>query len=43
MAKRFIYAPRTAQGIFVNFHNVRETARLQVPFGIAQIGKSVSQ
>jgi glycyl-tRNA synthetase len=31
--------PETAQGIFVNFHNVRETARLQVPFGIAQIGK----
>ena len=32
--------PETAQGIFVNFHNVRETARLQVPFGIAQIGKA---
>ena len=32
--------PETAQGIFVNFHNVRETARQQVPFGIAQIGKA---
>ena len=32
--------PETAQGIFVNFHNVRETARLQVPFGIAQMGKA---
>ena len=32
--------PETAQGIFVNFHSVRETSRLQVPFGIAQIGKA---
>ncbi len=32
--------PETAQGIFVNFHQVRETSRLQVPFGIAQIGKA---
>jgi glycyl-tRNA synthetase len=32
--------PETAQGIFVNFHNVRETARLQIPFGIAQTGKA---
>ncbi|MEZ4702630.1 MAG: glycine--tRNA ligase [Rhodothermales bacterium] len=32
--------PETAQGIFVNFHNVRETSRLAVPFGIAQIGKA---
>jgi len=32
--------PETAQGIFVNVHNVRDTARLQVPFGIAQIGKA---
>lgn len=37
----FIYLrPETAQGIFVNFHNVRETARQQIPFGIAQIGKA---
>jgi glycyl-tRNA synthetase len=32
--------PETAQGIFVNFHTVRESARLKVPFGIAQIGKA---
>jgi glycyl-tRNA synthetase len=32
--------PETAQGIFVNFHNVRETTRHAVPFGIAQIGKA---
>ena len=32
--------PETAQGIFVNFHNVRESARLAIPFGIAQIGKA---
>jgi len=32
--------PETAQGIFVNFHNVRETGRHHVPFGIAQIGKA---
>ena len=32
--------PETAQGIFVNFKNVREVARAKVPFGIAQIGKA---
>ena len=32
--------PETAQGIFVNFKNVLETARVKPPFGIAQIGKS---
>ncbi|MCS6863391.1 MAG: hypothetical protein NZT92_24045, partial [Abditibacteriales bacterium] len=32
--------PETAQGIFVNFHAVRESARLKIPFGIAQIGKA---
>ena len=32
--------PETAQGIFVNFQNVLTTARLKIPFGIAQIGKS---
>ncbi len=37
---RIYLRPETAQGIFVNFHNVRETARLQVPFGIAQVGKA---
>lgn len=32
--------PETAQGIFVNFNNVVQTARVKPPFGIAQIGKS---
>ncbi|MGI6336633.1 MAG: glycine--tRNA ligase [Eubacteriales bacterium] len=32
--------PETAQGIFVNFENVRRTTRRKLPFGIAQIGKS---
>src|SRR5690606_29638925 len=31
--------PETAQGIFVNFLNVQKTARMKIPFGIAQIGK----
>ena len=32
--------PETAQGIFVNFRQVLDTARVKVPFGIAQIGKA---
>jgi len=32
--------PETAQGIFVNFANVLQAARMKPPFGIAQIGKS---
>ena len=32
--------PETAQGIFVNFLNVQQAARLKPPFGIAQVGKS---
>lgn len=32
--------PETAQGIFINFENIRRTNRLKLPFGIAQIGKS---
>jgi len=32
--------PETAQGIFVNFKNVEQTARMKPPFGIGQIGKS---
>jgi glycyl-tRNA synthetase len=32
--------PETAQGIFVNFHNVLDSTRLKLPFGIAQIGKA---
>ncbi len=32
--------PETAQGIYVNFHNVASSMRKQIPFGIAQIGKA---
>lgn len=32
--------PETAQGIYLNFLNVRESARQKLPFGIAQIGKA---
>ncbi|HEX7080976.1 MAG TPA: glycine--tRNA ligase [Gammaproteobacteria bacterium] len=32
--------PETAQGIFVNFRNVLDTARVRLPFGIGQIGKA---
>jgi glycyl-tRNA synthetase len=32
--------PETAQGIYVNFPNVLQSARKKVPFGIAQIGKA---
>ena len=32
--------PETAQGIFVNFLNVKKSGRMKIPFGIAQIGKA---
>jgi len=32
--------PETAQGIYVNFRNVQDSARQKVPFGIAQVGKA---
>ncbi|HLA64412.1 MAG TPA: glycine--tRNA ligase [Rhodothermales bacterium] len=32
--------PETAQGIFVHFKDVAETARQSIPFGIAQVGKA---
>jgi glycyl-tRNA synthetase len=32
--------PETAQGIYVNFLNVKESSRQKLPFGIAQIGKA---
>jgi glycyl-tRNA synthetase len=32
--------PETAQGIFVNYKNVEQSARKKPPFGIGQIGKS---
>ena len=39
-ASRLYLRPETAQGIFVHFKDVAETARQQVPFGIAQTGKA---
>jgi glycyl-tRNA synthetase len=39
-ANEIFLRPETAQGIFVNFHNVRESARQKLPFGIAQVGKA---
>lgn len=40
-AKSKVYLrPETAQGIFINFKNVARTQRLNLPFGIGQIGKS---
>ncbi|MBI5035027.1 MAG: glycine--tRNA ligase [Chloroflexi bacterium] len=32
--------PETAQAMFVNYENVRESMRKKIPFGIAQIGRS---
>ena len=32
--------PETAQGIFVNFKHVCDTARVRIPFGIGQVGKA---
>lgn len=32
--------PETAQGIFINFNNVKNSCNKRVPFGIGQIGKS---
>ncbi len=32
--------PETAQGIYVNFLNVKESSRQKLPFGIAQVGKA---
>ena len=31
--------PETAQGIFINYKNVVDSTRVNIPFGIAQIGK----
>lgn len=39
-ANQVYLRPETAQGIYVNFLNVKESMRLKVPFGIAQIGKA---
>lgn len=32
--------PETAQGIFVNFHNIQTSLRLRLPFGVGQVGKA---
>lgn len=32
--------PETAQGSYVNFLNVQQSARQKIPFGIAQVGKA---
>ena len=32
--------PETAQAIFVDFQNIVDTMRVQIPFGIGQIGKA---
>lgn len=32
--------PETAQGIYVNFKNLRDTTRMRIPFGAIQIGKA---
>ena len=32
--------PETAQGIYVNYMNVKDSSRQKLPFGIAQIGKA---
>lgn len=34
------FRPETAQGIFINFKNIVDTARKKLPFGVAQIGKA---
>ncbi len=34
------FRPETAQGIYLDWKIVQETARLKVPFGIAQMGKA---
>ncbi len=39
-ASEIYIRPETAQGIYVNYLNVQASARLQVPFGIAQVGKA---
>jgi len=32
--------PETAQGMFTNFKTILDTARVKIPFGIAQVGRS---
>ncbi|MDH3004812.1 MAG: glycine--tRNA ligase, partial [Candidatus Shikimatogenerans sp. JK-2022] len=37
--KKIYLRPETAQGIFLNFNNLKNFNKLHIPFGIAQIGK----
>ncbi len=39
-SNEILLRPETAQGIFVNFLNVQKSARMKIPFGIAQTGKA---
>ncbi|MBI4092553.1 MAG: glycine--tRNA ligase [Candidatus Kerfeldbacteria bacterium] len=39
-ASKAFLRPETAQNIFANYELVRDTMRLKLPFGIAQIGKA---
>jgi len=39
-ARDLYLRPETAQGIYVDFKRVRESMRLKIPFGIAQVGKA---
>ena len=36
----YFLRPETSQGIFINFHHIKRTLRPQLPFAIAQFGKS---
>ncbi len=38
-ANKTYLRPETAQGIFINFKNVLDSTRINIPFGIAQVGK----
>jgi len=39
-ASKVYLRPETAQGIFLNYANVRDTMRVKLPFGVAQVGKA---
>jgi glycyl-tRNA synthetase len=39
-ASQIYIRPETAQGIYVDYLHVQNASRLQVPFGIAQVGKA---
>ena len=39
-ATKIYLRPENAQGMFVNYLNVQKTGRMQIPFGIVQIGKA---